>query len=1170
MPVDNTRTISSRRTQKALTEEELRDIDRKRTRGELSCAECRRLKLKCDKKLPCSSCLRRGCESICPLGILAAGQGTRFILASTTQLHDKIYEMSNRIRQLEDALAILQSMVSDQRHPLLTDELLRIKFGSEAINAREHPVEQDADEDDDMGAGEGEGREGSKGLSKGKGKEGKAANDVDKSIDALGTLTLGSSGEVQYFGRSAGSETLMMKADEDTPSIPSDDEDDSISQTGQDPQRQHLSSIDRLADLFPFTAKNRRNHTGIALIESFLPTYEQATELCLSYIDHGSLFFRAIKKDELLDELLPLIYKKRNENRSPGAADPSSPESTTDSQSHTQDDDPDPSHNLALLFFVFALGALLDPNRKPFNAEAERYYDLGRAGLSCRSVYESPGVDSVRAMGLMATYCSLAGRRYTRDNAWCVMSFAAKLAQSLGLHRDSARWKLDPVMVQRRRNLFWEVFSSDVSNSLALGRPPAIHLSYVDCEFPSEDIPLSPSGTPEADFWRMKHSFARDIYNSVAQTTLVADSVNYNLVLDLDKKVREISFPVSFNPYVGREVGDKVFYSSSLALRDFYASQHRTVTMIYLHRSFFAQAMLDYPTNPFLSPFAPSFLTAFRCASIIIKASAHLFERSADMALRVWFLMYHTFSAAIIVGTVMTRLPNSNITPIAIRDFDLALSIFERGASSSARAKTALNVLTKLKEKAARISDHLNPKQASSPGSSSSTGKDDKEMFGTMDDLEDDLAIFGGQMKVLDRKKSQAHWAHSPSQQHQQHQPGSTTQSQAQSPQQQQNSSSPKRQQQHKQRTNSSHRRSNSATLALSPSISSPGGASVVSSPVSVGDVSPVVPAAAPGPALTAAMAAMDQNSAGGATQVSGAAATGQGESRGGAWDLGTGLPEVHPSLITYLSQDVVKRALDFEYGKNGAVSSAQSGSGGGNGPPGAATVEGNAFYGMTGTNTGVALGGTSGYPMQQMGGTGGWGNTTLSGHAPVQMQHMPPLYGSAPPNMAVHNAHMMQSNPAAAFYSQPTMIGPRHAMGGVMNTGGATPGSWGGFVPVMQTNHGQNVSGGMSGGGMGGVYGFGAPSPYTGHQAGTMPQGGFGGFVGQSMASNGHGHGNPMMPNIDINMNPMMAYGSNRVQFNAMDPSRAVEMGLASESGMDLGWVTFMQDCGIMDTQEG
>jgi len=73
--------------------------------------------------------------------------------------------------------------------------------------------------------------------------------------------------------------------------------------------------------------------------------------------------------------------------------------------------------------------------------------------------------------------------------------------------------------------------------------------------------------------------------------------------------------------------------------------------MIYLHRSFFAQAMLDHPTNPLLSSFAPSFLTAYRCAAVIIKASAHLFERNAAMAMRVWFLMYHTFSAAVSVAS---------------------------------------------------------------------------------------------------------------------------------------------------------------------------------------------------------------------------------------------------------------------------------------------------------------------------------------------------------------------------------------------------------------------------------------------------------------------------------------------------------------------------------------
>jgi hypothetical protein len=179
MPVDNTKVISPRRTTKKLTEEEIKDIEQKRLRGELACAECRRLKLRCDKNVPCGSCFRRGCESICPLGILTGGQGTRFILADTEQLHEKIYEMSNRIRQLEDALAILQSSVTDQRHPLLSDELIKVKFGSESINARDIVP---SDED----------------------------HAPQKSIDALGTLTLGSSGKLQYLGRSAGSETLMM------------------------------------------------------------------------------------------------------------------------------------------------------------------------------------------------------------------------------------------------------------------------------------------------------------------------------------------------------------------------------------------------------------------------------------------------------------------------------------------------------------------------------------------------------------------------------------------------------------------------------------------------------------------------------------------------------------------------------------------------------------------------------------------------------------------------------------------------------------------------------------------------------------------------------------------------------------------------------------------------
>ena len=50
-------------------------------------------------------------------------------MANTDKLHAKLLEMSQRIRQLEDALQISYLAYSQKRHPLLSDELLKIKSG---------------------------------------------------------------------------------------------------------------------------------------------------------------------------------------------------------------------------------------------------------------------------------------------------------------------------------------------------------------------------------------------------------------------------------------------------------------------------------------------------------------------------------------------------------------------------------------------------------------------------------------------------------------------------------------------------------------------------------------------------------------------------------------------------------------------------------------------------------------------------------------------------------------------------------------------------------------------------------------------------------------------------------------------------------------------------------
>jgi hypothetical protein len=98
----------------------------------------------------------------------------RFVLAATEHLHKRIAKMKDRIRQLEDALAILHAKGSNEPHPLLRDDVLA------AENA-----EQDLD-DDVMVA--------------------QQPTPTSNIIDAFGTLSVSEHGISRFFGPTGGSE----------------------------------------------------------------------------------------------------------------------------------------------------------------------------------------------------------------------------------------------------------------------------------------------------------------------------------------------------------------------------------------------------------------------------------------------------------------------------------------------------------------------------------------------------------------------------------------------------------------------------------------------------------------------------------------------------------------------------------------------------------------------------------------------------------------------------------------------------------------------------------------------------------------------------------------------------------------------------------------------------
>jgi hypothetical protein len=104
-----------------------------------------------------------------------------FVLADTDRLHNKIAEMSDRIRQLEDALAVSHSSVSRDPHPLLQRDL-KIKSMIDLHSAIEQTNEnQEADE-----------------------------LDGNRVLDTFGTLALRDDGASTFYGRSAGHEVSML------------------------------------------------------------------------------------------------------------------------------------------------------------------------------------------------------------------------------------------------------------------------------------------------------------------------------------------------------------------------------------------------------------------------------------------------------------------------------------------------------------------------------------------------------------------------------------------------------------------------------------------------------------------------------------------------------------------------------------------------------------------------------------------------------------------------------------------------------------------------------------------------------------------------------------------------------------------------------------------------
>ncbi|KAH8814718.1 fungal-specific transcription factor domain-containing protein [Flagelloscypha sp. PMI_526] len=657
-------------------------------RGLVACAECKRMKLKCDKKLPCSSCVRRGCSSICPTGKLTSGQGSRYILDGTHDLHAQNEQLRKRINQLEDALAVSHSQSSVETHPLLS----QTGPGSTKEDAPSRKKRRD---------------------------------NVEETAEVFGTLAIGDAGQVKYFGPSAGTETLFQAmSNNDEPPSP------------EPPHHSLDPTLESLSLQFPFSFGVDPD-TLVTNVLPHLPDRMRAWSLCELFLEHFAVFFSPIRRDELIQDYLSPIYKYMKDLE----ADPHLPRPLACRP-----------HRCALIFLIFAIGSWVDLTKDQYWEDADKYFHIGRGCLAIQSIFNSPEVATVQSLLLLSSYAELRGSvsTATLDPTYTIVSLAAKIAQGLGLHRDNAKWKLDKTVVERRRTLFWELTCLEIFMSISTGRPPSIRQTYVDAELPEDAAMVCDAqGRPQQGFVRWKHEMVREHYSELLETILGTTPAKYETILELDRKIRAKALPGHLNTLlVDGVAGNKV--GENLTPREYMQTSilgvFRSMLLLYIHRGFLSKALQDPTGNPLKSQYAPSFLACYRAASWMIKC-IHAFQtRHQKLYSRLWHPWTNVMSAAMVLGTIVIHASATLMAKNALEELRTACSMFENAASQtlSHRTKNGYKLVHKILNRAEDVYARHTAGGSSVLESSLSIPLTEAG--------DDELALFGGQTRLLPLK----------------------------------------------------------------------------------------------------------------------------------------------------------------------------------------------------------------------------------------------------------------------------------------------------------------------------------------------------------------------------------------------------------------------------------
>lgn len=160
-------------------------------------------------------------------------------------------------------------------------------------------------------------------------------------------------------------------------------------------------------------------------------------------------------------------------------------------------------------------------------------------------------------------------------------------------------------------------------------------------------------------FWKAR--FGAECVSAVVQGTLTSRAPKYSIILDLDRKVRDMELPKYAQGPIPEGAGlnrtmshcmpgnyrELSKFSIIYSLFGIAVNWLLLLALLYIHRCFFTHAIQSNPIDPIKSQYAPSFLAGYRSACDLLGAVRKQFTLFPAQIARFWVLWTHAFSSTV-------------------------------------------------------------------------------------------------------------------------------------------------------------------------------------------------------------------------------------------------------------------------------------------------------------------------------------------------------------------------------------------------------------------------------------------------------------------------------------------------------------------------------------------